>query len=298
MIHVEFRKMASELAEKTKGRLKLTFFPASQLGPPPRSYDLVRTGVADMSYVIPGLTPGRFPLSQMAELPGVSATGYATSMAMMDLYEEYLEKEHPGVKLIGFMNTPPAPLMMTKVEVRSLADLRNKRIRHPGPIHSATLSALGAVPVAIQPLDIHESMARGTVDGALVGYSGAGSFRLGEIVKFVTEVNLGGINFITVMNPASYDNLPPDIRKLMDAYMGKAGARIWARVFDHGEAVERKVLEKQGPKFVEMGAKEQAEFAAAATNVHETTIADYEKKGLPARAYFQRLKAGIAQYSK
>src|SRR5690348_345697 len=57
----EFVIVAQELEQKTQGRLKLALFHSSQLGPAPRQYDLVRTGVADIAYHLTGFTPGRFP---------------------------------------------------------------------------------------------------------------------------------------------------------------------------------------------------------------------------------------------
>jgi len=38
-----------ELSEKSGGELKLEIFPAAQLGPPPRQFDLVRSGAADIA---------------------------------------------------------------------------------------------------------------------------------------------------------------------------------------------------------------------------------------------------------
>ncbi|HVG51168.1 MAG TPA: hypothetical protein VM867_06000, partial [Xanthobacteraceae bacterium] len=68
---MEMERAKKEIEAKTNGRLKLNVFHASQRGPAPRQFDLVRTGVADMAIVFHGLTPGRFPMSEMSELPGL-----------------------------------------------------------------------------------------------------------------------------------------------------------------------------------------------------------------------------------
>src|ERR1700733_9351789 len=60
-----------ELDEKSGGKLKVEIYPAAQMGPPPRHFDLARTGVADIAIASPGNNPGRFPLSEIIELPFV-----------------------------------------------------------------------------------------------------------------------------------------------------------------------------------------------------------------------------------
>jgi TRAP-type C4-dicarboxylate transport system substrate-binding protein len=51
------------LRERSDGRLDITTFPGAQMGPTPRYYDMARTGVVDLAWVLHGATPGRFPLN-------------------------------------------------------------------------------------------------------------------------------------------------------------------------------------------------------------------------------------------
>ncbi|HTY66475.1 MAG TPA: TRAP transporter substrate-binding protein [Alphaproteobacteria bacterium] len=296
-LNVEFTRVASEIMAKSGGRLKLDLFHDSQLGPPPRQFDLVRAGVADMAYVLDGLTPGRFPLSELVELPGVSPSGFASSMALRDLLDQYLAKEYAGTRVLGFMVTPPVPIFTTKVPIHSIDDLKGLRIRHPGPVISATLQAFGATPMSVQPGDVHEALGRGVIDGAAIGYSGATSFKLEDVVKYVTDPNIGGVAFTVVMNPAAYDRLPPDLKQLIDSYATLDASRTgWATVLDRGEAEQREILLKQGIQPIQLTDTERASFAAAAAKVQDATLAALEAKGLPARAYFTSLKAALKKY--
>ena len=296
-LNMQFALMAKEIEAKSKGRLKLTLYHVSQLGPPPRQYDLVRTGVADIAYILHGLTPGRFPLTELVELPGLAQNGYMASMALMDLLPEYLAAEHAGVKVLGFMSTPPMPLLTTKIEVTSLEAFKGRRIRHPGPVHSATLAALGAVPVAVQPGDVNESLSRGVIDGAVMGYSGATSFKLNDVLRYMSNMNLGVATFAAIMNPTAYERLPADLKKLIDAYAGPEGERrFWGRVLDEGEEDHRRQLLKSGVKEAKLGANAEAEFRTLSGRIEETTMAELEQKSLPAKAYFLKLKASLAKH--
>ena len=72
------------------------------LGSPPKQYDIVTKGVADISWTVLGYIGGQFPLSSVIELPFLTRTSAAGSTALNTLYDEgYLDKEMSGIHLIG-----------------------------------------------------------------------------------------------------------------------------------------------------------------------------------------------------
>lgn len=291
---LEMERAKKEIEEKTGGRLKLNVFHASQMGPAPRQFDLVRTGVADMAIVFHGLTPGRFPLSEMSELPGlIQGSSAAIAGAMLQNAPEFLMAEYPDVKLMNFAVTPN-PIVISRMEMSKLADWKGKRIRHPGPVHSATIAALGATPVLVQPFELAESLARGQIDGAVTGAGGAVSFKLQDTAKYAFDMQTGGLSFAVVMSPAAYDKIPPDLRKVFDAYFGPGGQPAWGRILEIDEIKNREVIAKEGVKFSALPASEVPEFMAIATKLQNAMVEDFEKKGLKARAFFEKLKAAAA----
>jgi TRAP-type C4-dicarboxylate transport system substrate-binding protein len=62
--------LAKEVSEASGGALKLDIFPGGTLGRnPQQQLKLVVDGVADIAWVIPGYTPGRFDDTEVVELP-------------------------------------------------------------------------------------------------------------------------------------------------------------------------------------------------------------------------------------
>ena len=57
--HKELTRWGDDLAKKSNGRLTIKVFPSGQMGPTPRQFDLVRTGVADIGVGLSGASPGR-----------------------------------------------------------------------------------------------------------------------------------------------------------------------------------------------------------------------------------------------
>ena len=51
------------------------------LAPPPAQYDTVRDGVADITWMVHGYTPGKFETTKIAELPGLYGKSEAVSAA-------------------------------------------------------------------------------------------------------------------------------------------------------------------------------------------------------------------------
>jgi len=289
-LSMEMERARKEIEAKTGGRLKLNVFHASQMGPAPRQFDLVRTGVADISVVFNGLTPGRFPMTELAELPGlIRGSSAPITMAMEQNAQAFLAPEYPNVKILNFAVTPN-PILISRMEIKSLADLKGKRIRHPGPVHSATIAALGAVPVLIQPFELAEALARGQIDGAVSGAGGVVSFKLQDSARYVLDMETGGLTFAVVMNPAAYEKIPADLRKTFDEYFGPGGQPAWARILDVDEANNRALLARDGVKFGTLPASDATEFNAIATKLQNSMIGDLEKKGLKARAFFDKLK--------
>ena len=65
---------AKKVEADSQGQLKIDIFPSMQLGgTPPQLFDQARDGVADIIWTLPGNTPGRFPRTEVFELPFIAA---------------------------------------------------------------------------------------------------------------------------------------------------------------------------------------------------------------------------------
>jgi TRAP-type transport system periplasmic protein len=294
---VTFANWRKELEEKSGGRLIVKSFPAQQMGPMQRQYDLARTGVADIAFVLHGGTPGRFPLTELAHLPFLMPSAEVSAQVLMDLVPDYLAKEHEGVRILYLFSHAPGSIHTRTKPVRAVADLKGLRIRHPSTSVADMLAAFGATPVGVPPNDIAESMNKGTIDGLVMPYDGVYGFRLCNEVKYTTELKGYVSTFAVVMNPDSYKKLPPDLQKLIDDTTGKPAARLVGRAWDEIEAPGKKYMQDSGDQIVELTDAERAEFVKASAPVIEKKLAELEGKGLPARAVYGRMKELVAQYS-
>ena len=60
---------AAQMEKESGGRLKFQIYPNGQLvGPPNRQFDAARNGITDMAWVLHGVTPGRYAMSELVSL--------------------------------------------------------------------------------------------------------------------------------------------------------------------------------------------------------------------------------------
>ena len=290
---VALEAWGKHLDQKSNGRLTLKVFAASQMGPPPRQFDLARTGVADVAIHGHFITPGRFPLADLVTLPGVlTVPSYASSLAVSQIAQEAMGAEHPGVRIISVGIITPS-LIISKLPIRTPADLKGKRIRSAGSAQANLLSTLGAVPTAIQPGEMNDSISKGMIDGANTAYSGIASYQLVDVAKSITEGPFGAVSFVTVMSAASYDKLPADLKAIVDESRSTA-AQMMGRSLADDETKYRAASIEKGAAVIAFA--DDGSLTKASDALRDKAIADAQAKGSDAKGFLEKLKAALAQH--
>jgi len=234
---------AEKVNAASEGTLDIQMFPGGTLGRnPAQQLKLVEDGVADIAWVIPGYTPGRFDQGTIGELPFLVPNGTVGSEAMWSVYEQgLLTGDYEKFKLIGVMTSFPNAVAST-VEVRTPADMKGLNFRAPGPTMLGAINALGAVPVGgITGPGLAEAISRGLIAGTFTQYGAIETFRVGETVSYYLDMPLGATPMLIVMNQAKFDSLPDKAKAAIDQYSGKVFSEEFGKSFDQyvGEARER-----------------------------------------------------------
>jgi TRAP-type C4-dicarboxylate transport system substrate-binding protein len=273
--------------KKSGGKVKITIFPNQQMGPGQRYADLARTGQADITWFVHGFTPGRFPLTDISNVPYLFGSGEIGSKVLNEpALREYLDKEHQGLKPLQIYTHQPGQIHTRSKPIHKAEDLKGLRIRFASPVVRDFIAELGGTPVGVPSPEIVENMQKGTLDGAFIDYGGAGiAFRMGPVTKYTTEMYSYVVSFCTCMNQRSWEALGADNQKLfMDAFQELGGNGEPGRRFDSIDGPGRDAMVKAGTEILKLSAEEDARFRKAAAAVTEKVLADLEGKGLPARA--------------
>jgi TRAP-type C4-dicarboxylate transport system substrate-binding protein len=294
---------AERIAEASEGRIAIEIFPSMSLGGrPPELYGQARDGVADIVWTLLGYTPGAFPRTEVFELPTVHrGSAEATSQAIqdvMDLVGEDFADTHP---LLIYAHAGQA-LFMVDEPVRSLDDVRGKKLRIPSRSGAMLIEAWGAEPVGMPVPELPQALSRGAVDGAMIPYEIALPLRVHELVGSVTlgedGRRFGTSVFVFTMNKERYESLPDDLKAVIDAHSGAHLAQEAGRVWDVVEQPGIDAMTAAGNEIIELSAKAQTAFDAKAEAVEERWIAEANALGLDGAALVAAAKEAVARYAE
>lgn len=287
-----FEKWAKELEEKSGGRLKFTILPGAQLGPTPNYYDIARRGQADITWVLHGATPNRFPLVEISNLPFLFCSGEHASKVLNhpELRSKYFDAEHQGVKVLNIHAHVPGHLWLSRNTVTKLEDLKGKAIRPASRTLGAFVSAVNARSVGLPPDQLAENMEKGTIDGTFMDYpAGSTSFKLGPVTKHIVEMNAYTTSFSFVMNQDSWNGLPDDLKKLIEESLVDRQKDIgggWDALNDR--ALE--TLKKGGTEVSRLPASEFAKLQAIGQQVSKEWTASLDARGLPGTQVYSLIR--------
>lgn len=280
-----------ELSEKSGGELTVEIFPAGQLGPPPRQFDLARSGGADVSVVLHGATPGRFPLSELAGLPLTTPLeghdSAVTSRRLTELVPEFLAEEHAGTRVLWMAVTPPLMFHVKGFEPDNLENFEGKRIRYAGAVWQQIIEAMGASPVPVPPAETADAMGKGVVDGATFPFEATMPFDLAPVSEYTLTPGIAGATFSVVMGDHAYNRLSVAQKALIDETTGPERAAAFGAMWDDGEVRGRVYMEKGGVQIVALDDAQVETLRDNLSAVVDGLVDAAGEKGLPASAFIE-----------
>lgn len=209
------QKFCEEVNKRSNGRVEITYYPGGTVLSPVKMFNGVVNGITDMGLSHIGYTRGRFPVTEVFDLPLGFPSGYVASQVSNDFYNKFKPSEWDSVHVLYLATSGPLIIQTVSKPVKTLEDLKGLKIRATGAT-SDVVKALGALPVPLEMPDVYESLRRAVIDGIMVDLSTLKYWKFAEVEKSVTASwQLGtGISFYFVINKDKWNSLPPDIQKI------------------------------------------------------------------------------------
>lgn len=271
---------AKEIEKQTNGRVKITMFYSGTLTPPDKCYDGVEKGISDIGFSVLAYTRGKFPLTEVIDLPIGIRNGLTATKLINEYYNKFKPKEFDGTKVMYLHGHGPG-VIHTKKGVYKLEDLKGMKIRCTG-MAAKIASALGATPVAMPMGDTYDAVSRGVVDGSMAPQEALFGWKWGEVVKFTVEdwgASYSSGMFV-VMNKDKWNALPPDIQKIIEKINGEwieKQGKTWDEIDKEG----RDYTVKLGNKIVSLSKDENERWAKAVRALLDEYVNNMKGKGLP-----------------
>ena len=291
---------ADKVEAASEGRIKVERFPSMQLGGrPPELIDQAIDGVADIVWTVVGYTPGRFPRTEVFELPFMMTDARSMSSAYWQMFEKHMkDTEFKDVHILGTWVHGPGLIHANK-EIRSPSDMSGMKLRGGSRLASALIKELGGEPVGMPVPAVPESLSKGVIDGTTIPWEVTKALKVPELVKNHTEFTgnaLYTLTFVLAMNLDRYEGLSEENKAVIDANSGLEFSIFAGGTMEDMDGPSRKVAEDLNNNIVTLNADETEAWKTAAAPVVDAWLADMTEKGIDGQALIDEARSLIAAY--
>lgn len=245
------QQWAQKAEQATQGRVKLSTLPQPVTNPPGH-YNAVRDGLADVAMTVIGYTPGRFPLSEIADMPLMADSAETNSVAFQRLTarQPAMMAEYKDVKVLALFTHGPGVVFNTRREVATLSELQQLKFRVGGGVVNEVGKLLGANTTLKPATESYELLSSGVMDGVWLPFESIATYKLDKLVKHAT-VFPGGLyssGFIVMMNKKRWEALSKQDQAALEKISGEAYARELGRAFDRRDREGKALAQASGIK--------------------------------------------------
>ena len=282
-------RFAKGVEQRTGGQIKIRIYWANSLVHAKEVLEAVQIGTTDIGHLAVSYFSDKLRLITVATLP-FSVTDPVkmrnnTPRVIDKVPEVRKEWERFGHVAVSVFSTGSFQLP-SRTPIRNLADLQGKKVGGFGRIVPKVVHAAGAVPVSITAGEMYQALQRGTIDARVLSYEATKRFKLFEVTKYISEVDLGGlagVNLITI-NRGRWEGLTPEQRKIILEVGKEAGA--WeAQAMKDGDVKFKQELVSKGMKVVEFSEDDRNKWknSPAVKKIAQDWVEQREAQGLPGK---------------
>ena len=213
--------LCNMMSEESGGRLQFTFNPGGSLLGATETMDGVKDGTADICWSCTSFFGSRFPISEFINLcgNGITSARMATDV-YQQMYEEIpeLQKELGDWKILALHSCSYGPVSTVGKKIEKPEDFKGMQIRPAGTIAAQYITALGANPMTVPTSEVYESIEKHVIDGFTNDWHNIDCFKLYEPIDYCLDLPISYTSCFVMMNKNTYDNLPDDLKAIIDKY--------------------------------------------------------------------------------
>lgn len=278
------------IEEATEGRVLIESYPGGTLIPGTEIYEGVVDGVADIGHSCQAYTRGRFPVQETLLVPGLYwENALVADRVLTDLIEELEPQELDDVKNMFFWTTGRGDLL-TQEPVRNMDDLSALEIGVTAGERADALGRLGSTGNVLPMPDQYEAIQRGLTDGTIAPIETLKSFRIAEVVDYVTFTPmLYNQLLFMVMNLETWNSLPPDIQDTIEEVNEEYYEEVVAGFYDWLEELAYEWMEEEEIEleFIELSQEEEQKWVELIEPMYDDHIEYLNEQGLPGEDIFE-----------
>lgn len=294
----------AQVEQASNGRLRIEGTPEMKLGgTPAQLIDQVRDGVSDLTMTLPGYTPGRYPRTEVFELPFMMTQSEGTSKAFWDFMQTAAPNEFKEVQLLTAHVHGPGVIHTAAKAVAGVEDMRDLKLRSPTRQVNRLLTFLGATAVNMPAPAIPGALTAKSITGCVVPWEIVPSIKVEQLTQYHAEFAPAGgslytSTFVMVMNKAKYAGLPPDLRKVIDAHTGAAQSAWFGKTMQSLDAAGRESAVKRGNRIVTLDKAQAQKFRSMSRLVEVEWAEEMNKAGFNGYRLLENARGLIERFTR
>ncbi|HWV83244.1 MAG TPA: TRAP transporter substrate-binding protein [Hyphomicrobiaceae bacterium] len=217
-----------DLPKASNGRISGQIKSQSELGLKGQELmRMLRLGVFEFAHALP------IYIAEDAVVEGVDIAGvakdFATARKVTEVYaaqmDEVMSKKY-GAKLLNYYPFP-AQVIYCNAPIKSVADLKGKKVRVQGTSQGDIVEALGGIAVTIAFAEVVPALQRGTVECGITGTMPGFKAGWHEVVTHVINMPVGFTVSFTAVSLAVWNKLDDKTKAFLTAEAKKMEDKGW-----------------------------------------------------------------------
>ncbi|MGB9846015.1 MAG: TRAP transporter substrate-binding protein [Desulfotomaculales bacterium] len=274
------QEFVEDIKKLTNGRVVVEYYPGTMLLGPDKMYDGVVQGIADIGLSNLGYTFGRFPQTEVLDLPLGFPNAWVANHVAVDFYNKFTPKEFKDVHVLTLHTSPVNNIITVSAQVKKPEDLKGLKLRGTGYI-AKLVEALGASAVPVSTPETYDALSKRVIDGVMLPWETIKTFKYGEVTKNAIEVwPLGQVyTFYIVMNKKTWDSLPPDLQKTITDYVQGDFSKKLTDMWNQVDIEGIKYAREAGYNIVQISPEDLPQWKQLADKVIEGYVNNMVSKG-------------------
>lgn len=288
---------AKSIEQDSGGSIKIQIFPAEQLGPAREQYNLARDGIADISWYLVGIEPGRFPIVSAAEIPFLVSDVGKGSRALHEWYSKYSAREMADVKVCVLFYDGGGTIHANK-RIEKPTDLKGLKVRSPNATAARLYREAGATTVQLSAAEAAEAMERGVADALSFPWNLLISLGIDRTVSHHLDMNFYSLGTAIVINKGAYGRLSAKQKQVIDSHCTADWAERLPPKWAAWEQEGRDKLVKNPKHTVyKVSNADMAEWKELAAKVQQQWSREVSQKGQNGEKIISELKDALKKYN-
>mgnify|MGYP000126051059 CR=1 FL=1 len=217
------------IPEKSGGKVTATIKGFNEMGlKGPELLRLMSQGVVPFGTATLSYFASDNPINEAIDLPGLAPdveTARKVTEAFQPVYEKFYG-EGSKVKLLG-ISTYPAQVIFCNADIKSLGDLKGKKVRTSSRTQAEFVEAFGGTSVTMAFGEVVPALQNSVVDCAITGSLSGYSAKWYEVSTHLLALPINWNQQIHAVNQATWDKLDPKVQTFLQDNMKILMDDIW-----------------------------------------------------------------------